>query len=121
MTSELKASHAPIDLSRWRNAPLILMIAGGLLSVLGLLVTLKHGAAEFLYAWLLAFMFFLSLCLGSLFLVLVHHLFDAGWSVPIRRFSEHIATLLCPWMLLLFLPIAIGAKVIYPWMHEPNA
>jgi len=24
-------------------------------------------------------------------------------------------------ILLLFLPIAIGAKVIYPWMHEPNA
>src|SRR5437879_13920297 len=96
------------------------MVAGGLLSVLGLLVTLKHGAAEFLYSWLLAFMFFLSLCLGSLFLVLVHHLFDAGWSVAIRRFCEHIASLLFPWMLYLFAPIGIFAHEIYPWMHEAH-
>ena len=93
---------------------MILMIAGGLLAFIGLL----WKRQEFLYAWLLGFMFFLSLCLGALFLVLVHHLFDAGWSVPIRRFCEHISTLLFPWMAALFLPIAFGAKAIYPWMHE---
>ena len=32
--------------------------------------------------------------LGALFLVLVHHLTDAGWSVGIRRFNEHLASLL---------------------------
>ena len=32
--------------------------------------------------------------MGALFLVLAHHLFDAGWSVPIRRFCEHISNLL---------------------------
>ena len=122
MTSGNKSANGPLDLSKWRNVPFILMVAGGLISLLGLIVSLavKHSAAEFLYSWLLAFMFFLSLSLGALFLVLVHHLFDAGWSVPIRRFCEHISTLLCPWLLLLFLPIALGAKAIYPWMHEPN-
>src|SRR5690349_16683479 len=111
-----KSNSAPLDLSRYRNVPRNLMIAGALLSLLGLVISPK----QFLYAWLLSFMLFLSLCLGSLFLVIVHHLFDAGWSVPIRRFCEHIATLLCPWMLFLFVPIAIGAKAIYPWMREPN-
>jgi len=110
----LKASHGPLDLSRWRNVPRNLMVGGAVLALLGLLIRPQ----QFLYAWLLAFMFYLSICLGSLFLVLVHHLFDAGWSVPIRRFSEHISTLLCPWMLLLFAPIAFGAKKIYPWMNE---
>ena len=104
----------PLDLSKWRNVPMMLMAAGGLLSVIGLAV----NRDEFAHAWLLGFMFFLSLCLGSLFLVLVHHLFDAGWSVPIRRFSEHISTLLFPWMLLLFIPIAILAKKLYPWMSD---
>jgi hypothetical protein len=101
-----------MDLARWRNVPAILMAVGGLLAVLGLALRPE----QFLYAWLLAFMFCLSICLGALFLVVAHHLFDAGWSVPIRRFCEHIATLLCPVMLVLFLPIAIGAKTIYHWM-----
>ncbi len=70
---------------------------------------------QFGFSYLLAFMIFLSICLGSLFLVIVHHLFDAAWSVPIRRFLEHIACLL-PWMGVLFIPIALLAKRIYPWM-----
>src|SRR5258707_9279092 len=110
------AASGPVDLSKWRNVPPILMAAGGIISVIGWFAAPK----EFAFSWVLAFMFFLSLCLGALFLVLAHHLFDAGWSVPIRRFCEHISTLLCPWMLLLFIPIALGAKTIYPWMHEPH-
>ena len=50
-------------------------------------------------------MFYLSLALGALFLVMVHHLTDAGWSVGIRRFCEHIASLLFPWLAILFLPV----------------
>ena len=76
------------------------------------------GAKQFAYSYLTAFMFFLSICLGSLFLVILHHLMDANWSVPIRRFLEHIACLLFPWMLILFIPILLLAKSqIYPWMH----
>src|SRR5437763_11483095 len=121
MTPHSTSATQPLDLSRWRNVPKILIAAGLLLIGIGLIVSGANRGKQFAYSWLLAFMFFLSLCLGALFLVIVHHLFDAGWSVPIRRFCEHIATLLCPWMLLLFLPIALGAKVIYPWMHEANA
>lgn len=107
----------PLDLSRWRNAPALLMAVGGLLALAGLAVSWKMDSGrQFAFSWLLAFMFCLSLCLGALFLVLVHHLFDAGWSVPIRRFNEHIASLLFPWMALLFVPIAVFAKTIYAWM-----
>ncbi|MGH7969385.1 MAG: hypothetical protein ACREIC_11725, partial [Limisphaerales bacterium] len=104
----------PLDLSRWRNVPSLLMGVGALLSVIGFFV--QHDHKAFAYAWLLAFMFFLSICLGALFLVISHHLFDAGWSVPIRRFCEHIASLVFPWMLILFIPIALLAKTVYPWM-----
>jgi len=98
-----------------------LMVGGGALALIGLLVTWsQHHVERFAYSWLLSFMFFLSLCLGALWLVIVHHLFDAGWSVPIRRFCEHISTLLFPCMLFLFLPIALLAKKIYPWMKEAN-
>ena len=74
---------------------------------------------QFAFSWLLAFMFYLSLCMGALFLVIAHHLFDAGWSVPIRRFCEHIAALVFPWMALLFIPIALMAKTLYGWMRVP--
>ena len=111
------SSSAPLDLSRWRNVPTILMFAGGAVSLLGL-----FNPKEFAFSWLLAFMFFLSLCLGALFLVLAHHLFDAGWSVAIRRFCEHIASLLFPWMFFLFIPIALFAKSrIYLWMNSNPA
>src|SRR6266403_530399 len=102
MSSEPKSQTEPLDLSKWRNVPTILMVVGGLLAVIGLLTQPQ----QFAYSWLLAFMFCLSLCLGAMFLVIVHHLFDAGWSVPIRRFCEHISTMLFPWMALLFVPIA---------------
>src|SRR6476659_7633166 len=116
MQHKTTATAAPLDLSKWRNVPVILMVVGGVISLIGLAVNRK----EFAFSWLLAFMFFLSLCLGALFLVLVHHLFDAGWSVPIRRFCEHIATLSCPVLLLLFAPIAILRTHLYEWMREPN-
>jgi hypothetical protein len=86
--------------------------------VLGAVLSFKvrHDLLQFGYSWLVAFMFVLSLGLGALFLVLAHHLFDAGWSVPPRRFLEHIASLLFPWMAILFIPIAVLAPRIYPWM-----
>ena len=91
---------------------MILMVVGAVLCLIGGL----WRPREFAYTWLLSFMFFLSLGLGALFLVIVHHLFDAGWSVPIRRFCEHIATLLFPCLFLLFVPIAYMSKWLYPWM-----
>lgn len=107
-------SGPPLDLARWRNLPNLLIIGGFLGAALGLVLNVR----QFAYSWLLAFMFFLSLGLGGLFLVLVHHLFDAGWSVPIRRFSEHLAGLLFPTMAVLFIPIALLAPTIYGWMDE---
>jgi len=95
-----------------------LIAGGGLLALIGVFVDRKQLG----FSWLLAYMFFLSFGLGGLFLVLVHHLFDASWSVPIRRFCEHIACLLFPWMAILFIPLALLAPQIYPWMMmgEPD-
>ncbi len=112
MSSDSKPKPPPLDLSKWRKAPVLLMVVGGVLALIGLLTNREH----FAFCWLLSFMFFLSLCLGALFLVIAHHLFDAGWSVPIRRINEHIASMLFPWMALLFIPIALLCKKLYEWM-----
>jgi hypothetical protein len=118
MSSNPHSAAVPeLDLSKYRNVPVMLIVGGAILAVLGVAAS-GEAVKQFAFSWLLAFMFSLSLCLGGLFLVMVHHLFDASWSVPTRRICEHIACLLAPTMLVLFIPIAILAKTIYPWMRE---
>jgi hypothetical protein len=110
--------EAPLDLSKWRKLPTILIVVGGLGSLIG---AFSQGTRlQFGYSWLQAFMFCLSFTMGGLFLVMAHHLFDASWSIPIRRINEHLACL-APVMALLFIPIAILAKQIYPWMTSNPA
>jgi|ERR1043166_5935163 hypothetical protein len=116
MSSAPKTVNAPLDLSKWRSLPVKLTVVGLLVGLIGVIVS----PTQFGYCYLVAYMFFLSLGLGALWLVIIHHLFDAGWSVPIRRFCEHISQLLWKVLLPLFIPIAILAHKMYPWMMEKN-
>lgn len=116
MKDETHDLPPPMDLSIWRSAPTVLMVLGVIMSLIGLIFVRHNIGQEFGYCWLTAFMFFLTLGLGGLFLVLIHHLTDAGWSVATRRFCEHIASLLFPWLTFLFVPIAFLAWKIYPWL-----
>src|SRR5206468_9262494 len=127
-TSALVVTQEPARLvipPLWQKLPMLLAGVGGAGSLLGLFFVPK----QFAYSYLLAFMFFLSICLGSLFLTLIHHLFDANWTVPLRRVTEHLAFLL-PVMGLLFIPIALfsvrdaghkgGEAMLYEWLtHDP--
>jgi hypothetical protein len=103
----------PLDLSGWRKLPAVLMVVGGLLSVIGAV----KSPEEFGYSWLLSFMFFLTIAIGALFLVMVHHLTDAGWSVATRRICEHLGSLMFPWLAILFLPVLFLAPFIYHWLN----
>lgn len=104
-----------LDLSKWRSLP-VMLIVGGLVAIgIGVLAS-GEGLRQLGFSWLVGFMFCLSLCLGGLFLTIVHHLFDASWSVATRRLCEHMACLLAPAMLILFIPIALLASRLYPWM-----
>lgn len=104
--------------------PVILAAVGGVGALLGLLV--PGLQKQFAFSWLLAFMFYLSLMLGGMFLVILHHLFDAQWSVPIRRLCEHLACL-SPVMAVFFVPILVNAlvagpeKALFVWMHADPA
>jgi hypothetical protein len=114
MDSRNETTHPPppLDLSGWRKVPALLMVVGGILSVIGLI----KNPQEFGYSWLVSFMFYLTLALGALFLVMIHHLTDAGWSVATRRVCEHLASLLFPWLAILFVPVILLAPKIYAWM-----
>lgn len=116
-------NHTAVSASQFaaKYVPKALAIAavGGVLTLGGgfMSQTAEAGLGKQIgFSYLQAFMFFMSLCLGGLFLTLVHHLFDASWSVPIRRITENLACL-APVMFLLFIPILVLAKSIYPWMN----
>ena len=123
MSSEHQTSPLPppLELSGWRSLPAVLMVLGGILCAIGAGVSLTHdGGTQFGFSWLLAFMFYLTLALGALFWVMVHHLTDAGWSVATRRFCEHIAGLIVPYLAALFIPIVLLAPKIYKWLTLPQ-
>lgn len=112
-----------LDLSKWAKWPGRLAMIGGAIVLLGLLLGFWSPPAWRLHqtiaaAYITAYMFFLSLVLGSLFLVIIHHLLDTYWLVPLRRFLEHIACSV-PVLAGLFLPILLvvlsGNGSVYPW------
>jgi uncharacterized membrane protein YeaQ/YmgE (transglycosylase-associated protein family) len=67
----------------------------------GALLAREH----FYFAYLTAFMTLLTALLGMMFLVLLHHATDSGWSVVVRRPAEGFLAAI-PIMALLFVPIA---------------
>lgn len=97
------------------------MGAAGLAGIVGLgasfLMAKGAGWERFLRAYLMAFMFVLSICLGGLFFTILQHCVKAGWSVVVRRLAEGLASNL-KWLWILFIPIAIGVKkgMLYDWI-----
>ena len=90
---------------------------GGAVGVLCLVAAFALGhdrLQRLLAAYLVAYLFWLTLALGGLFFVLVQFAARAGWSVAVRRLAEHVAGTL-PLFALLFVPLAAGAGTLFPW------
>jgi hypothetical protein len=92
-----------------------------LIGVLGLVAGLAGlflDPVTFFRSYLIADLFWISLGIGALFFVLMHHLTGSVWSVAVRRLPEAIMSTL-PFMALTFLPVLIGLSKLYPWaQHE---
>jgi hypothetical protein len=77
----------------------------------------RASPGQLFRSWLFAWIFWLGISLGSMAILMMHHLLGGGWGYLIRRFGE-AATLCMPALAVLFLPVLIGAKWIYPWMDK---
>lgn len=120
MEKELTLPEEQITIPETSGWTRLLPAAGAALGLAGLAASYALGGGEekvrALYAYLVAFMYFLSIGLGGLFFVLLHHLARSGWSVVVRRLAEHVSATL--WLFVpLFLPIAWNAGEIFEWMH----
>jgi hypothetical protein len=72
---------------------------------------------QFFYSYLLAYVLWLGVTLGSLGLLMVQHLSGGAWGFVLRRQLEGAARLV-PVMGLLFIPILIGLRTLYPWARS---
>ena len=70
----------------------------------------------FFQSYLIGYIFWLGISLGSLGLLMVQHLSGGAWGIVSRRVFESAARTL-PLMMVLFLPIAFDAKHLYEWAH----
>src|SRR2546425_3913119 len=100
----------PIELARVRNGALVV---GALLLAL-LLPGLFINRDQFFHAYLVGFIFWTGITVGSLALLMLQHLTGGAWGLVIRRVLE-ASTRTLPLMLLLFVPVAIGLRHIYAW------
>ena len=70
-------------------------------------------------AWLVAFIYFLTIALGCLFFVLIHTAMAGSWGVVVRRVAENAAATL-PLFALLFIPVLLSLHSLYHW-SQPEA
>jgi hypothetical protein len=87
----------------------------GALGVLLILSSTLFGA-QYYPSYLYSYVFWTGISLGSLGLLMVHHLTGGRWGALIRRPLETALTPL-PLMALLFIPIVFGLHELYPWVR----
>jgi hypothetical protein len=87
-----------------------------------ILVCALAGAAnptQLLRSYLVAYLFWVGCALGCLALLMIQHVTGGAWGVAIRRLLESGARTL-PVMALLFVPVALGLRVLYEWAQPEH-
>ena len=98
-----------------RSTALMAGAAGLVLCAIGFFIDREH----FFRAYLIGYLFWLGIALGSLALMMVHHQSGGAWGLVIRRIFE-AATRTLPALALLFIPIVLGMHDLYPWTHADH-
>ena len=92
------------------------MFVGG---IIALAFTIAYASAhpdQFFHSYLLAFMFWNGLAVGSVAVLMLQYLTGGAWGIAIRRELE-AATRTLPFTLVAFLPIVFGMHRLYEWTH----
>src|SRR6476469_5696965 len=108
--------RAPDVITRWRQPALGI---GGV-ALLAWAVGVYMDPEQGLRSWLLGFIFWGGLAIGSLGILMLQYLTGGAWGVVIRRSCEAAARTM-PLVLLFFIPLAIGVYkgLLYEWTHLP--
>lgn len=91
----------------------LLFGAGLILGVIGFFAD-QHRA---ILNYLMAYMFILSIGIGSLLLIALEYVGGADWSVPIRRVVEFLSSIII-FLPILVLPLVFSIHDIFHWAHK---
>ncbi len=104
-------------LNQFQTVSLIVGIIGVVLLGLGAMLDIE----QFFRSYLFGYLFALSIPLGSLVWMMIHHVTGGGWGVAVRRIFESSAMTL-PIMALLFIPVILATwggfgeqGLLYEW------
>ena len=110
MTTVIAPYNAPAGVQRFQRLALIVGSVFTLLLLIGFFLDRR----QFFHSYLFAFSFWSGIAIGSLALLMLQHLTGGGWGLVIRRVLE-ASTRTLPLILILFVPIVLGAHWIYSW------
>jgi hypothetical protein len=89
------------------------LVIGAVFSVIAVALAFIHPD-EFYRAYLLGFMCWLGIALGSMAIVMIRHLTGGGWGTVIRRILGAAMRTL-PLLAILFIPVILGIRRLYIW------
>jgi hypothetical protein len=99
-------------LDGYRRRALIVGIAGLAVTLFGYV----SQQEQFYQSWLLGFSFWISVTLGCLLILFIHHLAGGRWGFAIRRMLEAGTQ---TWLLMAVagIPVLLGMHSLYHWTH----
>ncbi len=112
-------SVRPTDDPRLREAIARFVRPALAAGAVGLVASLLGGLANpdaFFQSWLVAFLFWNGLAVGSLAVLMLQYLTGGAWGIAIRRELEAAARTL-PLTAVAFLPVLAGMHRLYEWTH----
>jgi len=101
-----------VEMRGWRTRCLLVGVAALIVGAIGAF----FNAEQFFRSYVWCYMFFIGLPLGATAVLMLQYLTGGAWGVVIRRLCEAASRTL-PLMLILFIPIVIGIRYLYPWSH----
>ena len=109
-------TYAPpaTDIDARRSRALIAGVVGLVACGIGFVVDRDH----FFRSWLIAYLMFLGIALGSMALLMIQHLSGGAWGVFRRIFEASSRTL--PLLAVMFLPVVLGMGTLFPWTHPDH-
>ena len=89
------------------------LIVGVVFGIVAVILAVKQPD-EFFRAYLLGFMCWLGVALGSMAILMIRHLTGGGWGMVIRRILGAAMRTL-PLLAVLFIPVILGMRKLYIW------
>jgi hypothetical protein len=89
------------------------LVVGIIFSIAAIAIAFAHPQ-EFYRAYVLGFMDWLGLALGSMAILMIRHLTGGGWGTVIRRILGAAMRTL-PLLAILFIPVILGIHHLYIW------